>query len=72
VPDRVGTWGGEGCGSVDEVMTVFGVTDKLHWLVLSGNQEAPVLFDRQYRPKPAYHALLEELGSASSRRATGK
>ena len=50
-----------------EVMTIFGVTDKLHWLVLSGNREAPVLFDRQYQPKPAYHALLEELTRAGDR-----
>ena len=51
-----------------EVMTVFGVTDKLHWLVLSGNPEAPVLFDRQYRPKPAYHALLDEFEKAVIRK----
>ena len=53
-------------------MTVFGVTDKLHWLVLSGNPEAPVLFDRQYRPKPAYHALLDELERAGSRQGIRK
>lgn len=49
------------------VLTVFGVTDKLHWLVVKGNKESPVLFDRQYQPKPAYFALLEELKAASSR-----
>ncbi|MBM4024564.1 MAG: endo-1,4-beta-xylanase [Planctomycetes bacterium] len=43
-------------------MTVFGVTDKLHWLVLrQGAKESPVLFDRRYQPKPAYYALLDEL-----------
>lgn len=53
-----------------EVMTIFGVTDKLHWLVLSGNRESPVLFDRQYRPKPAYHALLDELARAGGRQGS--
>jgi len=51
-----------------EVLTVFGVTDKLHWLVVRGEKESPVLLDRQYQPKPAYFALLEELKATSSRR----
>lgn len=46
-----------------ELMTIFGVTDKLHWLVLSGQAEAPVIFDGNYNPKPAYGSLLAELKS---------
>ena len=46
-----------------ELMTIFGVTDKLHWLVLSGQVEAPVIFDANYNPKPAYVSLLTELKS---------
>jgi len=46
-----------------ELMTVFGVTDKLHWLVLAGHAEAPVLFDCEYTPKPAYDSLMAELES---------
>jgi len=46
-----------------ELMTIFGVTDKLHWLVLSGQAEAPVIFDADYHPKPAYGSLLTELKS---------
>jgi endo-1,4-beta-xylanase len=46
-----------------ELMTIFGVTDKLHWLVLSGQAEAPVIFDANYNPKPAYDSLLTELKS---------
>ncbi len=48
-----------------KVMTIFGVTDKLHWLVRNGRRESPLLFDGQYRPKPAYHALLDELDRAA-------
>lgn len=45
-----------------DAVTIFGVTDKLHWLVLSqGAKESPVIFDRQYQPKPSYYALLDEL-----------
>jgi endo-1,4-beta-xylanase len=51
-----------------EVLTVFGVTDKMHWLVVKGEKESPVLFDRQYRPKPAYFALLETLEATGARK----
>ncbi|MHB8902344.1 MAG: endo-1,4-beta-xylanase [Thermoguttaceae bacterium] len=44
-------------------MTVFGITDKLHWLVRAGHAEAPVIFDDDYHPKPAYDSLLGELKS---------
>jgi endo-1,4-beta-xylanase len=46
-----------------ELMTIFGITDKLHWLVKSGQAEAPVIFDGNYDPKPAYRSLLAELQS---------
>lgn len=46
-----------------DLMTIFGITDKLHWLVLSGQAEAPVIFDGNYNPKPAYDSLLSELKS---------
>jgi endo-1,4-beta-xylanase len=46
-----------------DLMTIFGITDKLHWLVLSGQAEAPVIFDGNYNPKPAYGSLLAELKS---------
>ena len=44
-------------------MTIFGVTDKLHWLVVAGHAEAPVVFDVNFDPKPAYDSLLAELKS---------
>jgi endo-1,4-beta-xylanase len=54
-------------------MTIFGVTDKLHWLVLrQGAKESPVVFDRQYQPKPAYYALLDELKSSHDGLAQGQ
>lgn len=46
-----------------ELMTIFGVTDKPHWLVLSGHADAPVIFDGYFDPKPAYGSLLAELQS---------
>ena len=46
-----------------DLMTVFGVTDKLHWLILTGHAEAPVIFDEEYAPKPAYGSLMAELES---------
>lgn len=50
-----------------ELMTIFGVTDKFHWLVLSGQEEAPVIFDANYNPKPAYGSLLAELKAHTPR-----
>lgn len=46
-----------------EVMTIFGITDKLHWLVLAGHTDAPVIFDGNFNPKPAYDAVMAELQS---------
>ena len=57
--DGAPTWKAPNC----DLMTIFGVTDKLHWLVLSGQVEAPVIFDANYNPKPAYGSLLTELKS---------
>ena len=45
-----------------EGVTFWGFTDKHSWLALEkGSTEAPLLFDTEYRPKPAYKAVREAL-----------
>lgn len=42
----------------------WGVTDRYSWIVgLTGKQDAPLIFDESYRPKPAYYALKQVLSS---------
>jgi len=42
----------------------WGFTDRYTWLGgLKGIQDAPLIFDKAYRPKPAYYALKEVLSS---------
>lgn len=39
---------------------VWGVTDKINWIdYISGQEDAPLLFDREYKKKPAYFSLIE-------------
>jgi endo-1,4-beta-xylanase len=43
-------------------LTVWGLADHFSWLPhFFDRPDAPLLFDRQYRPKPAYDALLDEM-----------
>ena len=45
-----------------KTFTVWGLTDKHSWIPgITGNADAPLLFDGSYRPKPAYYSLLEVL-----------
>lgn len=48
-----------GCTAIQ----TWGFTDKYSWIVSHshGTQGAALLFDRLYKPKPAYSAMLEEL-----------
>ena len=40
----------------------WGVTDKFSWIPsLAGKPDAPLIFDENYSPKPAYYALIEAL-----------
>lgn len=42
--------------------TTWGFTDRYTWIGdLTGLGEAPLIFDKSYRPKPAYHAMKEVL-----------
>lgn len=46
----------------------WGFTDRYTWLgSLTGQLEAPLLFDESYRPKPAYYALKDVLSSQSGK-----
>lgn len=46
-----------------KALVVWGVTDKINWIdYISGNQDAPLLFDREYKRKPAYYSLMEAFG----------
>lgn len=41
---------------------MWGFTDRYTWLKsFLGTVKAPLIFDEDYQPKPAYHALIEEL-----------
>jgi endo-1,4-beta-xylanase len=55
-----------------ERITFWGVTDANSWLnnwPIRGRTSYPLVFDRNYQPKPAYQAILEaaKAGSASSK-----
>ena len=44
------------------VFTTWGLTDRYSWIPgWTGNPDAPLLFDQDYQPKPAYFALIELL-----------
>jgi endo-1,4-beta-xylanase len=44
--------------------TTWGFIDRYTWIGdLTGLGEAPLIFDKSYRPKPAYHAMAEVLKS---------
>lgn len=46
-------------------VTFWGTTDKHSWLSnwpIKGRTNYPLLFDRQYQPKPAYQAVIEAVG----------
>jgi endo-1,4-beta-xylanase len=49
-------------GAVSALM-FWGFTDRYSWIpsFTKGKYDEPLLFDRQYRPKPAYHAVCESL-----------
>ena len=53
-----------GCTAIQ----TWGFTDKYSWIgsYYHGKRGAALLFDRAYRPKPAYDAMLEELSSKRS------
>ncbi len=41
---------------------MWGFTDRYSWIPLStGHADSPLIFDEEYRPKPAYAALISEL-----------
>jgi endo-1,4-beta-xylanase len=50
-----------GCTAIQ----TWGFTDKYSWIVSHshGTQGAALLFDRAYKPKPAYNAMLQELSA---------
>jgi endo-1,4-beta-xylanase len=44
--------------------TTWGFTDRYSWIAgLTGQLDAPLIFDESYRPKPAYYALQKVLNS---------
>ena len=49
----------------------WGLTDRYTWIpqYTKGAKGAPLLFDRDYRPKPAYRAVLDAFGSRRRRPA---
>ena len=54
-------------------VTFWGVTDATSWLnnfPIRGRTNYPLLFDRQDKPKPAYHALIELAASTRAQDAT--
>lgn len=56
-----------GCTAIQ----TWGFTDKYSWIRsrTKGAKGAPLLFDRNYAPKPAYHALKEVLSIRNSKSA---
>ncbi len=49
-------------------VTFWGVTDRHSWIHAEFGEDAPLLFDRDYAPKPAYFGVLGAL--AAARRST--
>lgn len=46
-----------------KALVVWGVTDRINWIdYISGKEDAPLLFDREYKKKPAYFSIIEALG----------
>jgi len=54
-----------GCTAIQ----TWGFTDKYSWIGSHshGTRGAPLLFDRAYKPKPAYDAVLEEISARNNR-----
>ena len=42
-------------------LVMWGFTDRHTWLTGFTGSKAPLIFDKSYQPKPAYHAMWEEL-----------
>lgn len=41
---------------------LWGFTDQYSWIPnFTGHPDDPLIFDREFQPKPAYHALVEAL-----------
>ena len=58
----------EACLSVSgcRVFTAWGLTDRYSWIPgYTGSPDAPLLFNQEGQPKPAYYALLEALAQSS-------
>jgi endo-1,4-beta-xylanase len=51
-------------------VTFWGVSDRHSWVHGEFGQDAPLLFDRDYRPKPAYHGVREALAAAQKAQST--
>lgn len=50
-----------------EAFSTWGVADHLSWLrLMMDRNDEPLLFDKQYQPKPAYRSLVELLRSTPS------
>jgi endo-1,4-beta-xylanase len=46
-----------------KALVVWGVTDRINWIdYISGKEDAPLLFDREYKKKPAYFSMIEAFG----------
>ena len=45
-----------------EAFVMWGFTDRYTWIPsATGNADQPLIFDENYRPKPAYQALIQAL-----------
>ena len=49
---------------------MWGFTDRYSWIPqFTGHPDAPLIFDKSYRPKPAYEGLVSVLKEALKRKA---